>query len=96
MRHPRNSRCCPGFHFDAVSALLYVDRCGPPEGRQAGFDTLDKVRLLRAIADTGVNGGRGRCWITEMNWPLWEGPHSPAGRAVAIDEEIQADHLARY
>jgi tRNA A-37 threonylcarbamoyl transferase component Bud32 len=85
-----------GFHFDAVSALLYVDRCGPPEGRQAGFDTVDKVRLLRAIADTGVNGGGGRCWITEMNWPLWEGPHSPAGRAVAVDEETQADYLARY
>jgi tRNA A-37 threonylcarbamoyl transferase component Bud32 len=142
-----------GFHFDAVSGLLYVDRCGPPEGRQVGFDTVDKVRLLRAIADTGINccwgprqeeekheptgraagpggvsgsdgaggptgaagpdgtggptgaagprhaggpTGRGRCWITEMNWPLWEGPHSPAGRDVSVDEETQADYLARY
>jgi tRNA A-37 threonylcarbamoyl transferase component Bud32 len=84
-----------GFHFDAVSGLLYVDRCGPPEGRQVGFDTVDKVRLLRAIADTGING-RGRCWITEMNWPLWEGPHSPAGRDVSVDEETQASYLARY
>ena len=91
-----------GFHFDAVSSLLYVDRCGPPEGRQVGFDTIDKVRLLRAIADTAINrtgdraAGRGRCWITEMNWPLWEGPHSPAGRKVSVDEDTQANYLARY
>jgi hypothetical protein len=101
-----------GFHFDAVSGLLYVDRSGPPEGRQLGFDAVDKVRLLRAIADTGVNcrwgpegaegsgksgkAGHGRCWITEMNWPLWEGPHSPAGRNVSVDEDTQADYLVRY
>jgi len=84
-----------GFHFDAVSGLLYVDRAGPPEGRQVGFDTVDKVRLLRAVADTAVNA-RGRCWITEMNWPLWEGPHSPAGRSVSVDEDTQADYLVRY
>jgi tRNA A-37 threonylcarbamoyl transferase component Bud32 len=110
-----------GFQFDAVSGLLYVDRSGPPEGRQLGFDAVDKVRLLRAIADTGVNcrwaqegaegpegpggpvgkgnagsPGNGRCWITEMNWPLWEGPHSPAGRNVSVDEDTQADYLVRY
>jgi tRNA A-37 threonylcarbamoyl transferase component Bud32 len=90
-----------GYQFDAVSGLLYVDRCGPPEGRQVGFDTVDKVRLLRAIADTAINcrqseAGGGRCWITEMNWPLWEGPHSPAGRDVSVDEETQASYLARY
>lgn len=101
-----------GFHFDAVSGLLYVDRSGPPEGRQLGFDAVDKVRLLRAIADTGTNcrlgqdgaekpgekagQGQGRCWITEMNWPLWEGPHSPAGRNVSVDEDTQADYLVRY
>ena len=96
-----------GFHFDAVSGLLYVDRSGPPEGRQLGFDAIDKVRLLRAIADTGINtrngqdeavgaAGQGRCWITEMNWPLWEGPHSPAGRNVSVDEDTQADYLVRY
>jgi tRNA A-37 threonylcarbamoyl transferase component Bud32 len=108
-----------GFRFDAVSGLLYVDRSGPPEGRQLGFDAVDKVRLLRAIADTGSNcrngdagtagpgvragqegsarpAGHGRCWITEMNWPLWEGPHSPAGRNVSVDEDTQADYLVRY
>jgi hypothetical protein len=65
-----------------------------------GFDTVDKVRLLRAIADTAVNCRQGevggRCWITEMNWPLWEGPHSPAGRDVSVNEETQASYLVRY
>jgi hypothetical protein len=85
----------PGLRFDAVSSLLYVDRRGAPESRQAGFDTVDKVLLLKAIAETGRNSS-GRCWITEVNWPLREGPHSPAGRAVSVSEEEQADYLARY
>ncbi|HEX3555761.1 MAG TPA: lipopolysaccharide kinase InaA family protein [Thermoanaerobaculia bacterium] len=84
-----------GFRFDVVSALLYVDRRGAPENRQAGLDTVDKVVLLKAIAETARNAA-GRCWITEVNWPLREGPHSPAGRDVAVDEETQADHLVRY
>lgn len=84
-----------GFRFDAVSSLLYVDRRGAPENRQAGLDTVDKVLLLKAIAETARNS-TGRCWITEVNWPLKEGPHSPAGRDVSVDEEKQADYLARY
>ena len=84
-----------GFHFDAVSALLYVDRRGAPENRQAGLDTTAKVLLLKAIAETARNA-EGRCWITEVNWPLKEGPHSPAGRDVSVDEEAQADYLVRY
>jgi hypothetical protein len=83
------------FHFDAVSALLYVDRRGAPENTQAGLDTVGKVVWLKAIADTAWRAA-GRVWITEVNWPLREGPHSPAGRAVSVDEESQADYLARY
>ncbi|HEY0557746.1 MAG TPA: lipopolysaccharide kinase InaA family protein [Thermoanaerobaculia bacterium] len=85
----------PGFRFDAVSALLYVDRRGAPENRQTGLDTEDKALLLRAIAETSRNASP-RCWITEVNWPLREGPHSPAGRDVSVDEEAQADYLVRY
>ena len=85
----------PGFRFDAVSSLLYVDRRGAPENRQAGLDTVDKVLLLKAIAETSRNG-TDRCWITEVNWPLREGPHSPAGRDVAVEEGPQADYLVRY
>jgi len=85
----------PGLRFDIVSSLLYVDRRGAPENRQMGFDTTDKVTLLRAIAETGRNSSE-RCWITEVNWPLWEGPHSPAGKTVSVGEEEQADFLVRY
>jgi hypothetical protein len=85
----------PELCFDVVTSLLYVDRRGAPENRQLGFDTADKVALLRAIADVG-RSSRGRCWITEVNWPLWEGPHSPAGKSVSVSEAEQADYLARY
>ncbi len=85
----------PGVRFDAVANLLYVDRRGAPEDRQLGLDTAGKVTLLHAIAETARNSA-GRSWITEVNWPLWEGPHSPAGRDVAVDEETQADYLSRY
>ncbi len=84
-----------GIRFDAAASLLYVDRRGAPENPQAGFDTVAKVVLMRAIADTARNCDP-RLWITEVNWPLREGPHAPAGRSVAVDEETQADYLARY
>ncbi len=81
--------------FDALASLLYVDRRGAPENRQLGFDAADKVTLLAAIA-AAARGCADRSWITEFNWPLREGPHSPAGRTVAVDEERQADYLVRY
>ena len=83
------------LRFDIVSSLLYVDRRGAPENRQAGFDTIDKVVLLKAVVQGSRHGDRP-CWITEVNWPLAEGPHSPAGRAVVVDEESQANYLVRY
>lgn len=86
----------PGFHFDAVSALLYVDRRGAPENEQMRLDTAGKVTLLRALADTARNADPGPVWLTEVNWPLREGPHSPAGKSVSVDEEAQADYLVRY
>jgi len=89
------NRGTPGLHFDIVSSLLYVDRRGAPENRQMGLDTVDKVALLRAIAEIGRNSSE-RCWITEVNWPLWEGPHSPAGKTVSVGEDEQANYLVRY
>ncbi len=83
------------WRFDAMASLLYVDRRGAPENPQASFDTVDKVILLQAIAETGRNC-EPRSWITEFNWPLREGPHSPAGKKVSVDEAAQADYLARY
>ncbi len=84
------------LRLDALASLLYVDRRGAPENRQMGFDTADKVTLAAAIAETGRLVRSGRSWVTEVNWPLAEGPHSPAGRSVAVDEETQADYLARF
>ena len=81
--------------FDALASLLYVDRRGAPENTQLGFDTVRKVALCRAIAETARYCGP-QSWITEVNWPLWEGPHSPAGRTVSVDEATQAHYLARF
>ena len=81
--------------FDVLASLLYVDRRGAPENRQLGFDSVDKALLVKAIAETGRNCSP-RSWITEVNWPLWEGPHSPAGRNVAVDEQSQANYLVRF
>lgn len=88
-----NRRDCP--RFDALASLLYVDRRGAPENRQMGLDTTDKLLLCRAIAETALRCV-GRSFVTEVNWPLWEGPHSPAGKSVSVSEEKQADYLARY
>jgi hypothetical protein len=85
-----------GFELDITSHLLYVDRRGAPENEQMGLDTVGKVVLLKALAETSAACPSGRCWITEVNWPLWEGPHSPAGKDVAVSEEKQADYLVRY
>ncbi len=84
-----------GVRFHALASLLYVDRRGAPENRQLGFDTLRKAALLRAIADTS-RWCEPRSWVTEVNWPLREGPHSPAGRDVAVDEQQAADYLVRF
>jgi hypothetical protein len=90
-------RRCRAASFDRLAALLYVDRRGAPENAQLGYDTPGKVRLLRAIADCSEHSMREReVWLSEVNWPLREGPHSPAGKAVSVDEERQADYLARY
>jgi hypothetical protein len=84
-----------GVRFHALASLLYVDRRGAPENTQLGFDALRKAALLRAIADT-ARWCQPRSWITEVNWPLREGPHSPAGRDVAVDEQTAADYAVRY
>jgi hypothetical protein len=81
--------------FDVIASLLYVDRRGAPENHQLGFDALGKAALMRAVGETAPGGSR-RFWVTEVNWPLWEGPHSPAGKTVSVNEEMQADFLVRY
>ncbi len=82
--------------FEIVSSLLYVDRSGPPESAQFGWDTLKKLALLRAIVDKCA-GPERPLWITEVNWPLKDtGKYSPAAGKPNVDEETQADYLVRY
>ncbi len=97
LRLPRRSpSAAPAPLFDGLASLLYVDRRGAPENRQLGFDTADKVRMLAAIGGTARHVASARQWLSEVNWPLREGPHSPAGKSVAVDEAAQADFLLRY
>ncbi len=86
----------PEHRFDILASQLYVDRRGAPENRQLGFDLAGKLAVLRALARRAPDCASDRSWVTEFNWPLREGPHAPAGRDVAVDEDTQASYLVRY
>lgn len=86
----------PEHRFDILASQLYVDRRGAPENPQLGFDLAGKLALLRAVARRAPDCASDRSWVTEFNWPLREGPHAPAGRDVAVDEDTQASYLVRY
>lgn len=82
--------------FDVVSSLLYVDRVGPPENKQFGWDLSRKLSLLRAVVD-GSCQDSPPLWITEMNWPLkGTGKYSPVSGETNVTEEEQASFLVRY
>jgi hypothetical protein len=82
--------------FDKVSSLLYVDRVGPPEKTQFGWDTAAKVALLKATVDMSAKKGKD-LWITEFNWPLKDtGKYSPASGKPNVSEDQQANYLVRY
>ncbi len=81
--------------FDIASSLLYVDRMGATETKQAGWDTPKKLALLRATVDVCLVDRP--LWITEVNWPLKDtGKYSPASGKPNVTEEEQADYLIRY
>ncbi len=81
--------------FDVASSLLYVDRVGAPETKQAGWDTSKKLALLRATVDVCLMDRP--LWITEVNWPLkGTGKYSPASGNPNVTEDEQADYLVRY
>ncbi|MXX75851.1 MAG: hypothetical protein F4Y77_10645 [Holophagales bacterium] len=86
----------PERRFDILASQLYVDRRGAPENRQLGFDLAGKLAVLGSLARRAPDCASGRSWVTEFNWPLAEGPHAPAGRDVAVDEDAQASYLVRY
>ena len=81
--------------FEVTSSLLYVDRMGAPESKQAGWGTSKKLALLRATVDVCLK--EAPLWITEFNWPLkGTGKYSPVSGKPNVTEEEQADYLVRY
>lgn len=77
--------------FDILNTLLYVDRVGEPENRQNSFNTLEKIRIMKAVAP------QKPLWITEVNWPIaGTGHYSPTSENEAVTAEKYRDYMLRY
>ncbi|MDC9725910.1 MAG: hypothetical protein PSN44_08365 [Gammaproteobacteria bacterium] len=85
------------LRFDALSALLYVDRRGSPYNPQYWiFDTQFKItvlknlmRLSRKVSD--------KLYLTEANWPLsGTAPYAPTSETECIDEQTYAEYMHDY
>lgn len=84
------------LRYDAVSALLYVDRRGAPENTQMGFDLNKKINLLDTLACLSPKASR-KLFITETNWPISNtAPYAPTSEYECVDEESYADFMVRY
>jgi hypothetical protein len=82
--------------YDAISALLYVDRRGAPENTQLGMDLISKIHLMYALATISPKSSN-EIIITETNWPLsGTAPYAPTSEHECIDEETYADYMVRY
>ncbi|MBE0499761.1 MAG: hypothetical protein IBX43_11120, partial [Campylobacterales bacterium] len=82
--------------YDAVSALLYVDRRGAPENTQMGLDLVSKIHLLYALATLSPKSSN-EIVITETNWPLkGTAPYAPTSEHECVDEENYANYMVRY
>ena len=87
---------CHPIKYDAVAALLYVDRRGAPENSQLGANLLGKISWFRSLMRLS-NKCEDRLVITETNWPLLHTePFAPAVGPCMVDEDRQAAYLARY
>jgi|GEM_PF-401591 hypothetical protein len=77
--------------IDIQGTLLYVDRVKEPENEQYGFDTIKKVRLLKAIKPDKP------LWITEVNWPIrGTGEFRPTSKKEAVSIEDYRNYMIRY
>jgi len=82
--------------YDALSALLYVDRRGAPENTQMGYDLIKKIDLLDTLALLSPKSSR-KIYITETNWPISNtAPFAPTSEHECVDEESYANFLVRY
>ena len=85
-----------GVRFDAVAALLYVDRRGAPENTQAGCDLPCKINLLSALIMLSPKA-EYPLYLTETNWPLTgTAPYAPTSEKECVDEETAASYMVRY
>ncbi|WP_345969862.1 glycosyl hydrolase [Sulfurimonas sp. HSL1-6] len=85
-----------GVRFDAVNALLYVDRRGAPENTQAGCDLPCKINFLSSLTMLSPRAKRP-LYLTETNWPLTgTAPYAPTSEKECVDEEIYASYMVRY
>ncbi len=84
------------IRYDALSALLYVDRRGAPEKTQMGYDLIKKIDLLDALALLSPKTDR-TLYITETNWPISNtAPYAPTSEHECVDEESYANFMVRY
>ncbi|MEA3373613.1 MAG: glycosyl hydrolase [Campylobacterota bacterium] len=84
------------LRYDAVSALLYVDRRGAPENTQMGFDLTKKIKLLDTLAYLSPKATH-KLYITETNWPISNtAPYAPTSEFECVDEESYANFMVRY
>ena len=82
--------------YDAVSALLYVDRRGAPENTQMGLDLISKVHLMYACA-TMSSKSSNDIVITETNWPITKTtPYAPTSEHECVSDEDYANYMVRY
>jgi len=84
------------LRFDQLSSLLYVDRRGAPENKQAGLDLVKKLQLLQAIAQLSPKSS-AEIVITETNWPIEKtAPYAPTSESECVSLEDHANYLVRY
>jgi hypothetical protein len=85
-----------GIRFDAVNALLYVDRRGAPENTQAGCDLPCKINFLSSLVMLSPRA-KYPLYLTEANWPLTgTAPYAPTSEKECVDEETAASYMVRY
>ncbi len=95
-----------GAGWSVFSHHMYVDRRGAPENEQAGYDTVRKLAMGRAIARVHP-ACEERLVVSEVNWPLsGTGVWSPVGSPYqspgprlndpSVDEETYAAYMVRY
>jgi len=82
--------------YDAISALLYVDRRGAPENTQMGLDLISKIHLMYGFATISPKS-TNEIYITETNWPLkGTAPYAPTSEHECINEDLYASYMVRY